>query len=131
VDFNIQLVYKPGATNCADALSRRPDLAPDTDDYPLLITLPEHLFEPPDAPTRNYDTTRRKDTVKDNNSGYESNEMELVDHGIPILKARAVTLLDGSELSTKYLDDKIMQDQETQQATIKWWQLNHSLTKNG
>jgi RNase H-like domain found in reverse transcriptase len=50
-DFNIQLVYKPGATNCADTLSRRPDFAPDTDDYPLLIALPEHLFVPPDAPT--------------------------------------------------------------------------------
>jgi hypothetical protein len=57
--------------------------------------------------------------------------MELVDHGIPILKARAATLLDGSELSAKYLDDKIIQDQETQQATIKQWQISHSLTKNG
>jgi Integrase zinc binding domain len=125
------LVYKPGATNRADALSRRPDLAPDTDDYPLLIALPEHLFVPPDASTRNYDTTRQKDIIEDSDSGYESNEMELVDHGIPILKARAVTLLDGSELSAKYLDNKIMKDQETQQATIKRWRLNHSLTKNG
>jgi Integrase zinc binding domain len=56
--------------------------------------------------------------------------MELVDHGIPILKARATTLLDGSELSAKYLDDKIMHDQETQQATIQRWWLSHSLTKN-
>jgi Integrase zinc binding domain len=131
VGFNIQLVYKPGATNRADALSRRPDLTPDTDDYPLLIALPEHLFVPPDAPTRNYDTTRQKDTIENSDSGYKSDDMELVDHGIPILKARAATLLDGSELSTKYLDDKIILDQETQQATIKRWWLSHSLTKNG
>jgi hypothetical protein len=120
-DFNIQLVYKPGATNRADALSRRPDFAPDTDDYPLLIALPNHLFVPPDAPTRNYDTTRQKNTIENDDSGYESNDMELVDHGIPILKARAMTLPDRSELSTKYLDNKIIRDQETQQATIKRW----------
>jgi Integrase zinc binding domain len=130
-DFNIQLVYKPGATNCTDALSRRPDLAPDTDDYPLLIALPNHLFVPPDTPTRSYATTRQKDTAKDSDPGYESNEMELVDHSIPILKARAATLLNGSELSAKYLDDKIMHDQETQRATIQRWRLSHSLTKNG
>jgi hypothetical protein len=47
--------------------------------------------------------------------------MELVDHGIPILKARAVTLFDGSELSAKYLDDKIMNNQKTLQATIQRW----------
>jgi hypothetical protein len=50
-DFNIQLIYRPGATNHADALSRRPDLTPDTDDYPLFVALPNHLFVPPDTPT--------------------------------------------------------------------------------
>jgi hypothetical protein len=129
-DFNIQLVYKPRATNRADALSRRPDLAPDTDDYPLLIALPDHLFVPPDALVRKYATTRQKD-ARNNDSGYESDDMELVDHGIPILKARAATLLDGSELSAKYLDDKIMNDQRILQATIQRWRLSHSLTKNG
>jgi hypothetical protein len=130
-DFNIQLVYKPGATNRADALSRRPDLTPDTDNHPLLIALPNHLFVPPDALTRNYTTTRQKNTPEDNDSGYESGEMELVDHSIPILKARAATLLDGSELSAKYLDDKIMNDQREMRATIQQWWLNHSLSKNG
>jgi RNase H-like domain found in reverse transcriptase/Integrase zinc binding domain len=130
-DFNIQLIYRPRATNRADALSRRPDLTPDTDDYPLLIALPNRLFVPPDTPTRSYATTRQKDTPKDRDSDYESDEMELVDHSIPILKARAMTLLDGSELSAKYLDDKIMNDQDVQKATIQRWQLSLSLSKNG
>src|SRR6267154_2543589 len=44
-DFNIQLVYKPGNTNKADELSRRPDMAPEDEDE-LVIVLPNHLFAP-------------------------------------------------------------------------------------
>jgi hypothetical protein len=50
-DYHMQLVYKPGAVNRADALSRRPDLVPeDTDE--LVIVLPDYLFANPAAPTR-------------------------------------------------------------------------------
>src|SRR6267154_614221 len=44
-DYNIQLVYKPGASNKADELSRRPDMAPE-DEEELVIVLPNHLFAP-------------------------------------------------------------------------------------
>jgi Integrase zinc binding domain len=49
--YDIQLVYKPGASNRADALSRRPDYAPDSYNDEPVVTLPEHLFVPPNMPT--------------------------------------------------------------------------------
>jgi len=50
-EYHIQLVYKPGATNRADGLSRRPDLVPEEDDE-LIIILPDHLFIRLDMPTK-------------------------------------------------------------------------------
>jgi hypothetical protein len=58
-DYHIQLVYKPGAVNRADALSRRPDLIPEEDNE-LVIVLPNHLFVAPDAPATRYTATRTK-----------------------------------------------------------------------
>jgi Integrase zinc binding domain len=49
--YNIQLVYKPGASNRADALSRRPDYAPDLYNNAPVVALPDHLFVPLDTPT--------------------------------------------------------------------------------
>jgi hypothetical protein len=48
--YNIQLAYRPGASNWADALSQRPDYAPDPYNDKLVIALPEHLFVPPNTP---------------------------------------------------------------------------------
>jgi len=48
-DFNIQLVYKPGNTNKADELSRRPDMAPEDEDE-LVIVLPNQSVCPPGIP---------------------------------------------------------------------------------
>jgi hypothetical protein len=58
-DYHIQLVYKPGAVNRADTLSRRPDLVPEEDNE-LVIVLPDHLFVAPDAPAMRYTATRTK-----------------------------------------------------------------------
>jgi RNase H-like domain found in reverse transcriptase/Integrase zinc binding domain/Reverse transcriptase (RNA-dependent DNA polymerase) len=49
--YDIQLVYKPGASNRADALSRRPDYAPDSYNDEPVVALPEHLFMPPNMLT--------------------------------------------------------------------------------
>jgi RNase H-like domain found in reverse transcriptase/Integrase zinc binding domain len=49
--YDIQLVYKPGASNRADALSRRPDYAPDPYNDAPVVALPDHLFVPPNTPT--------------------------------------------------------------------------------
>ena len=49
--YDIQLVYKPGASNRADALSRCPDYAPNSYNDKPVVTLPEHLFVPPNMPT--------------------------------------------------------------------------------
>jgi len=70
-DFNIQLVYKPGNTNKADELSRRPDMAPEDEDE-LVIVLPNHLFAHPESPSTEYIATRTKPENYDSDSGYES-----------------------------------------------------------
>ena len=54
--YNIQLAYRPGASNRADALSRQPDYAPDLYNDELVIALPEHLFVLPNMPTINLHT---------------------------------------------------------------------------
>jgi len=52
--YDIQLAYRPGASNRADALSRRPDYAPDPYNDEPVVALPEHLFVPPNTPTIEY-----------------------------------------------------------------------------
>src|SRR5882672_7507897 len=69
-DYNIQLVYKPGNTNKADELSRRPDMAPEDEDE-LVIVLPDHLFAHPDSPSMEYVATRTKPEDYGSDSGYE------------------------------------------------------------
>src|SRR6266850_1539669 len=49
--YNIQLVYRPGASNHTDALSRQPNYTPDPYNNEPVIALPEHLFIPPNTPT--------------------------------------------------------------------------------
>ena len=44
--YNIQLEYKPGATNCADALSRRPNYeGPNLDNEDVLVWPDEYFCE--------------------------------------------------------------------------------------
>jgi hypothetical protein len=54
--YDIQLAYCPGASNRADALSQRPDYAPDPYNDEPVIALPEHLFVPPNTPVINLQT---------------------------------------------------------------------------
>ena len=49
--YNLKIVYKPGATNRADALSRRPDYAMDTSIDDPIISLPSNLFVTPETLT--------------------------------------------------------------------------------
>jgi hypothetical protein len=49
--YDIQIAYCPGSTNCADALSRQPDYAPDPYNDEPVIAISEHLFVPPNTPT--------------------------------------------------------------------------------
>jgi RNase H-like domain found in reverse transcriptase len=49
--YDIQLVYKPGTSNHADALSQHPDYAPDPYNDAPVISLPDHLFVLPNTPT--------------------------------------------------------------------------------
>jgi hypothetical protein len=58
--YDIQIAYRPGSTNCADALSRRPDYAPDPYNDEPVIAIPEHLFVPPNTPTIDLQTQMRK-----------------------------------------------------------------------
>jgi Integrase zinc binding domain len=49
--YDVQLVYKPGASNRADALSRCLDYTPNMCNDEPVIALPDHLFVPPNMPT--------------------------------------------------------------------------------
>jgi RNase H-like domain found in reverse transcriptase len=49
--YDIQLVYKPGTSNCADALSWHPGYAPDPYNDTPVVAPPDHLFIPPNMPT--------------------------------------------------------------------------------
>jgi hypothetical protein len=48
-EYPIKLIYKPGKTNHADALSRQPDFAPDLYNDEPTIALPEDLFIKPNT----------------------------------------------------------------------------------
>ena len=48
--YDIHLTYRTGTTNHADALSQRPDYAPDPYNEEPIIALPEDLFIPPNTP---------------------------------------------------------------------------------
>ena len=49
-EYPIRLMYKPGKTNRADALSRHPDFAPDPHNDEPVIALPADLFVKPNVP---------------------------------------------------------------------------------
>jgi hypothetical protein len=58
--YDIQIAYRPGSTNRADTLSRRPDYAPDPYNDEPVIAIPEHLFVPPNTPTIDLQTQMNK-----------------------------------------------------------------------
>jgi len=90
VEYHVQLVYKPGAAQRADSLSRRPDLIPDEDDK-LIIILPDHLFVSPNTPKMAYTATRTK---ADN---YDSvNTLVDLETGDAQLKARTTITVEMS-----------------------------------
>src|SRR5712672_35847 len=123
-DYNIQLVYKPGASNKADELSQRPDMAPE-DEEELVIVLPDHLFAPMESPSKAYVATRTKPENYSSDSGYESDGTDDTRHVVKelsddsrhviknladdntALKARAANLGDDYVISAFELDQKI------------------------
>jgi hypothetical protein len=55
-EYPITLMYKPGITNRADGLSRRPNFAPDTHNDDPIIALPADLFTPTNTPILHLET---------------------------------------------------------------------------
>src|SRR5712672_2476426 len=121
-EYHIQLVYKPGAAQRVDGLSRRPDLIPDDDDE-LIIVLPDHLFVSPDAPKTTYLATRTKA------ENYDSDDtlVDLEDEDAQ-LKARATT----EDLPSGFaLDQMVYEAQKMEDRTIRQWRIAHMLLKSG
>jgi hypothetical protein len=48
--YNVKICYKPGSTNRANTLSKRPDYTLDTSLEEEVISLPEEWFIPPNVP---------------------------------------------------------------------------------
>jgi hypothetical protein len=111
-DYHIQLVYKPGATNQADGLSRRPDMVPEDEDK-LVLVLPDHLFVPPTAPTTAFTTTRTKP------EDYDSDDTLVEEPPKRSEKACTAHLNnDGHTMSAYELDQLIMDTQTIDAATM-------------
>jgi len=121
-EYHIQLVYKPGATQRADGLSRRPDLIPDNDDK-LIIVLPDHLFVSPDAPWKTYLAMRTKAEDYDSDNTLVDSENEDAQ-----LKARATTEDPPSGFA---LDQMVHEAQKVEDQTIRRWRIAHMLSKSG
>src|SRR5712671_2078383 len=118
--YHIRLVYRPGAVNQADKLSRRPDLAP-TDDNELVLVLPNHLFVSPDAPTMAYTTTRTKP------EDYDSDETLVPsDNDELTLAIKAAT---PSKFSAEQLDRQVAFSQVSGAHSLQCWRTAHSLIK--
>jgi hypothetical protein len=110
-NYHIQLVYKPGAMNRADALSRYLDLVPEEDNE-LVIVLPDHLFVAPNAPAMKYTATRTKpEDYKSDDTLVESNDEE---QG---MKAQMAQMGD-SKYSAYELDELVMKAQEIDKQMI-------------
>jgi len=121
-EYHIQLVYKPGAVNWADELSRRPDLTP-TDDDELTLVLPDHLFVSPDTPATSYTTTRTKA------ENYDSDDTLVnTDDETPPLSIKAA---DHGTASLALLDRQVTFSQKSGARTIRRWCTAHSLSQTG
>ena len=147
-DYNIQLVYKPGNTNKADELSRRPDMAPEDEDE-LVIVLLDHLFAHPESPSMEYVATHTKPENYDSDSGYESDGTDDTRHVVKelrddsqdilkdlapentALKARAANLGDDYIILAFELDQKIEKAQGKDASTLRQWERAHGITKLG
>src|SRR5712672_194281 len=147
-DYNIQLVYKPGASNKADELSRRPDMAPE-DEEELVIVLPDHLFAPMESPSKAYVATCTKPEDYSSDSGYESEGPDDSRHVVKnladdsrdvlkdlalentALKAHAANLGDGYTISAFELDQKIEKAQGKDASTLRQWERAHGIRKQG
>jgi len=121
-EYHIQLVYKPGATNQANGLSQQLDLVPEDNDE-LIIVLPDHLFIPPEAPTKQFTATRMK--AEDYNS--DTTAVESDTENTP-LKARATLETSPSGYD---LDALVHSTQKMEDKTIRRWRMAHTLSKSG
>src|SRR5712672_2145506 len=118
--YHIQLVYKPGAVNRADELSRRPDLTP-TDDDKLTLVLPNHLFVPPETPSTAYVATRTKAEDYDSDDTLVNSDSEE-----PPLSIKAAA---HDTVSPALLDKQVAFSQKSGARTIRRWQTAHSLSQ--
>jgi len=121
-EYHIMLIYKPGAVNRADELSRRPDLAP-TDDDELTLVLPNHLFVPPETPSTAYVATRTKAEDYDSDDTLVNSDSES-----PPLSIKAAA---HGTVSPVLLDKQVVFSQTSGARTIRRWRTAHSLSQTG
>jgi len=122
-EYHIALIYRPGAVNRADELSRRPDLAP-TDDDELMLVLPNHLFVPPETPSTAYVATRTKAENYDSDDTLVNSNSEN-----PPLSIKAAATHDT--VSPVLLDRQVIFSQKSGARTIRRWRTAHSLSQTG
>ena len=101
-EYPIRLMYKPGKTNRADALSRRPDFAPDPHNDEPVIALPADLFVAPNAPIL---------------------DLEVLSRSVqkPTIHCRTI------DLSMDPLEELVLTAQTNSTTTLNQWQKAHGI----
>ena len=128
--YNIKLMYRPGKTNRADALSRRPDYAPDPYNDDPVIALPTELFIPLNTPTITLQTELRKPTrirtlILGDPAGQEST-LEIEED--PFGEAAAEILnAELDEVTASEIEAEVMKNQKEHQDTLERWKRAHNV----
>src|SRR5487761_1748842 len=107
-DYNMKFIYKPGATNHADGLSRRPDHMAGLQENPDVLTFTQEMF--------NLDTTERQTSIATTTLGWSGVT------GEEILRGQGQDVPDTIEL-----DYQAIKTQHDNQNTLQRWQLAHGL----
>jgi hypothetical protein len=127
--YDIQLIYKPGTLNRADTLSQCPDYAPDSYNDEPVITLPEHLFVPPNTPTIDLQAQLTKPAhvqtlFFDNSTSEESTNVPSMDVEAPVW----IRNIDDENINTDIETEVLhMQSLQKNQIQLDSWCKAHGI----
>src|SRR5487761_639035 len=107
-DYNMKFIYKPGAQNHADGLSRRLDHMAGLQENPDVLTFPHEMF--------NLDMNERQTSIATTTLGWSGVT------GEEILRGQGQDVPDTIEL-----DYQAIKTQHDNQNTLQRWQLAHGL----
>jgi Integrase zinc binding domain len=116
-EYPIKLMYKPGKTNHADTLSRRPDFAPDPYNDEPTIALPEDLFVKLNMPVLDIGTY-----------AHTAARHPTRNRGITMDDGLAICVYEiGNDIHSSSIDGDIMAEQYKHTHTLQQWKTTHGI----